>query len=250
MKYLIVAVINAIYGILLFLTLKPDTPGVVLIIFIAGVLTILGLSGFFLWLWRILAREQTSQPSPAMKSWYQLAKGIDILLILGLLFRAFILQPFVVEGNSMETNFHNKEFLLVDRISYKFREPQRGDVIIFRFPRNQADDYIKRIIGLPGETVRIQASQVFINNQIIYEDYLQPMSQTLIGSDPANFLEKTLGSEEYFVMGDNRSNSSDSRDWGMVPKANLIGRAWLTVYPFQNFSLVQKAPFRLEYSSL
>jgi len=239
MKYLLVALINTIYGILLLTTLKPDTPGFILILFVALILTIMGLVGLAMWLWQVISTQK--EAGSAIKSWFQIIKGIDILLVLGLLFRSFILQPFVVEGNSMETNFHNQEFLLVDRISYKFRSPQRGEVIVFRYPKNPNEDYIKRIVGLPGETVNIENGKIYINDNLLNEGYLPLGSQTFTSTENGS-LKTTLGPKEYFVLGDNRQNSSDSREWGILPQKNIIGRAWLIVFPFQDLGKVKNPP--------
>lgn len=249
MKYLIVALINAIYGILLLFTLTKTTPGLILIVLVASILVILGLIGFALWLWRLYS-EKSPQSETGLKNWYQITRGVDILLVLGLLFRVFILQPFVVEGNSMENNFSNQEFLLVDRISYRFIAPHRGDVIIFRFPKNPSEDYIKRIIGLPGETVKIENGQIFINDLLLEEGYLTQDTLTLTSTDSGSFFEKTLSQDEYLVLGDNRENSSDSRDWGTVPKKNIIGRARIIVYPFDKAGIIKKPVINLENSFL
>jgi len=239
MRYLIIALINSIYGILLLVTLRSDTTGFYLVLFIASVLTILGLVGLSLWFWKTFVTSKSSDQSTALKNWYQLAKGIDILLILGLFFRSFVLQPFLVEGSSMEPNYHNQEFLLVDRASYKFKQPQRGEVIIFQFPKNIDEDYIKRIVGLPGENIKIENGQIFINGLLLNENYLPSNTQTDVRANPEDTLNITLNPGEYFVLGDNRDNSSDSREWGTVPEKNIIGRAWLIAYPFENFGKVK-----------
>lgn len=246
MKYLIVALINAIYGIMLLLSLAGDTPGLFLIASIATIITVLGLVGFGLWLYNfIISIKEEKKESAALKSWWQIVKGIDILLILGLLFRFFILQPFVVDGNSMEPNFHDQEYLLVNQLTYRLRPPERGETIIFRFPKNPQEDYIKRIIGLPGETVEIADGQILINSQLLDEKYLTADEQTIANGGLTPF-EKILGSDEYFVMGDNRTHSSDSREWGAVPKKNIIGRAWLVVYPWQYHGFIKNPTLNLE----
>ena len=246
MKYLIVALINAIYGIMLFLSISRDTPGLFLIISIASIITILGLVGFGLWLYDFITSvKEEKKESTLLKSWWQIAKGIDILLILGLLFRAFVLQPFMVDGNSMEPNFHDQEYLLVNQMTYRLRTPERGETIIFQFPKNPSEDYIKRIIGLPGETVEITEGKILINNQLLAESYLSEDEQTIANGGLTDFKEQ-LGLDEYFVMGDNRGHSSDSREWGAVPRKNIIGRAWLVVYPWQYRGLVKNPSINLE----
>src|SRR3990167_6819782 len=137
MKYLIVALINAILGLIILFQLTVDTPGFILFFFIGSVIALLGLIGLGLWFWDFWTsiKEGPGKKS-ALKNWLQVAKGIDFLLVLGLVFRAFVLQPFVVDGNSMEPNFHNQEYLLVNMLTYRVRAPQRGDVIIFQSPKN------------------------------------------------------------------------------------------------------------------
>lgn len=239
MKYLILAVINAIYGVLLLSTLSLDTPGFYLVLIIGLVLAIMGLAGFIFWIQMIVkSSDCVSGDETMIKSWLSLVQSFDIVLVIGLLFKAFVLQPFIVEGSSMEPNFHSQEIMLVDKISYRFKEPQRGDVIIFKAPKNPGDDYIKRIVALPGETIQIAKGKVFINNMLLDEDYLLPGQITDNGTSAVVF-SKNLQANEYFTLGDNRGNSSDSRTWGVMPRANMIGRAWWNIYPFSYFSRVQ-----------
>jgi signal peptidase I len=242
MKYLLVALINAVYGIMLLTSITRNTPGLILIVFIGGILAILGIVGFGLWLWEMISsvKERPKSAELALKSWWQIAKGIDILLILGLLFRFFVLQPFVVDGNSMEPNYHDKEYLLVNQLTYRLRAPERGETIIFRYPKDPQEDFIKRIVGLPGETLEIDHGQVYINDLLLEENYIN-VEEALSGQ-----LSKiTLKNDEYFVMGDNRNHSSDSRDWGALPRKNIIGRAWLNVYPLRYWGLVKNPAINL-----
>ena len=144
MKYLIVALINALLGLIILLQLTVDTPGFILFLFIGSVIALLGLIGLGIWFWDFWASiKEGPRKNSALKNWLQVAKGIDFLLVLGLIFRAFVLQPFVVDGNSMEPNFHNQEYLLVNMLTYRVRAPKRGDVIIFQSPKNPQEDYIK-----------------------------------------------------------------------------------------------------------
>ncbi|MBM2821236.1 MAG: putative signal peptidase signal peptidase [Candidatus Berkelbacteria bacterium] len=239
MKYLIISLLNAIYGLVLLFSVTPNSSGVTLVLFIGTILALLGIIGFALWIWHTITsiRGQSTNTENILKSWWQIAKGIDVLLVFGLLFRFFVLQPFMVEGNSMEPNYHDKEYLLVNQMTYRLRSPQRGETIIFKFPINPQEDYIKRIIGLPGETVKISEGKVFINNKMLIEDFLTAGQQTNFGGGLDQKYFKTLGENEYFVMGDNRDHSSDSRDWGILPKKNIIGRAWWIIYPlkYRNF---------------
>lgn len=239
MKYLILAIINAVYGVLLLSTLSSDTPGFYLVLIIGLILTIMGLVGLILWIRMVIkTNNDTSAGHIMIDSWMSLVKSFDIVLVIGLLFKALILQPFIVEGSSMEPSFHNQEIMLVDKISYRFKAPQRGDVVIFKAPKSPGDDYIKRIIAVPGETVQITKGKVFINGMLLDENYLSPGQATDSGTSMVVF-SKTLQTNEYFVLGDNRNNSSDSRMWGIMPKNNIIGRAWWNIYPFLYFDHVQ-----------
>lgn len=248
-KYLLFAIINAIYGILLLLTLSANTPGLYLVLIIGLVLTIMGLVGFVLWVkMAIDVNRDESTDDGLIKSWYSLVRSFDIVLVIGLLFRAIIVQPFIVDGPSMDPNFHNNQIILVDKISYHFNQPQRGDVVVFQAPKNPQDDYIKRIIATPGETVVITQGKVFVNGYLLDEPYLS--SKITTNSDHGSILRQTMGPDQYFVMGDNRDNSSDSRSWGVMPGINLIGHAWLSVYPWQEKGLLKFSDPILEKNQL
>jgi signal peptidase I len=153
---------------------------------------------------------------------------VAILIVLP--FRMFIAQPFLVSGASMSPNFETGNYLIVDQLSYNFEDPQRGEIIIFRYPNDPKKFFIKRVIGLPTETVKISSSKVFIKNTEnpngfeLDEPYLQNTS--------SKDTETTLNEDEYYVMGDNRPASSDSRVWGVLPKDLIVGRAFLRLFPF------------------
>lgn len=157
----------------------------------------------------------------------------------------FLFQPHQVRGNSMYPNFHDGEYILTDKISYRVGEPKRGDVVIFKAPRNEEYDYIKRIIGLPGETIKISSNQIIINNTALPESYLDKII-TSSGSFLRPQDQILVPENNFFVLGDNRSHSSDSREWGFVPKENIIGKAWLRYWPPPAFGIVPAA----DYSSL
>lgn len=158
------------------------------------------------------------------------------VLLAAFLVRSFIAQPFVVQGRSMEPTFSHQDYLVVDKVKYRLGNPERGDVIVFKAPEDMTQNYIKRIIGLPGETVKIENNTVSINGEPLSEEYLP--EEAFSGQTGTFFLEQTLGPDEYFVMGDNRDHSSDSRRWGPLPEHNIVGRALITVYPFQDFGLI------------
>lgn len=150
----------------------------------------------------------------------------------------FLFQPHQVRGSSMYPNFHDGEYILTDKISYRLHEPQKGDVIIFKAPRNEEYDYIKRIIGLPGEEIELLDGKVFINDQPFDESYLPKEFLTSGGSFLRANSPVSIPKGQYLVLGDNRSHSSDSREWGFVPKQNIIGKAWFRYWPPDRLGLI------------
>lgn len=147
--------------------------------------------------------------------------------------RTFIVQPFLVSGASMEPGFSSGHYLLIDELTYRFSEPERGDVIVFRYPGNESDFYIKRVIGLPGEQVAVKEGEVKINGVPINEDYLK--SSPAGGGD----INLILASSQYFVLGDNRSYSFDSRNWGPLTRDYIIGKARLRLFPFARAGVIE-----------
>lgn len=142
----------------------------------------------------------------------------------------FLTQPHKVDGRSMEPNFYDGEYLLSDKLSYKLHEPKRGDVIVFNAPVDRARDYIKRIIGLPGETLSLNAGIVYINNSPLQEIYLSK-GPSIPGNVLGEGVQYHIGQDEYIVMGDNRNHSSDSRSWGPIKKKDIVGKAWFVYWP-------------------
>lgn len=162
---------------------------------------------------------------------FEVIKIVILAVVIVLPVRYFLFQPFFVQGISMEPNFENGDYLIVDEISYRFREPERGEIIVFKYPKNPTQRYIKRIIGLPGETVEIKEGQVIIldenGNQVLDEsEYLSENIETS-GNIRVSLLE-----DEYFVLGDNRNFSSDSRRWGVLPKKYIVGKVYVRAWPF------------------
>ncbi|MEK7111107.1 MAG: signal peptidase I [Patescibacteria group bacterium] len=152
-----------------------------------------------------------------------------------------VTQPHQVNGSSMYPNLHDGEFLLTDKFTYKFRNPQRGDIVVFAAPP-QAHcpvglncDFIKRIIGMPGEKIKVERGQIYINGIKMSEPYENLVKGTGGGSSGNSFLaegvERTIPEGQYVVMGDNRPGSSDSRDWGTIKKNAIVGKAWLRYWP-------------------
>ena len=160
-----------------------------------------------------------------------------IALLVVLPIRLFIAQPFIVSGASMEATFSTGEYLIVDQLTYHFEDPERGDVIVFRYPRDPSKFFIKRVIGIPGDTVSIDGDRVTISNNehrdgvVLEESYVLAMN-----SDTT--LTESLGGEEYFVMGDNRDASSDSRMWGVLQRDKIIGRAFFRLFPLTEISIL------------
>lgn len=163
------------------------------------------------------------------KFWKELFKLVLLSIVIVIPFRLYIAQPFIVDGASMDPTFDTGNYLIVDELTYHFRGPERGSILIFKYPRDPRKSFIKRVIGLPGEKVSIALGQVTIfnteypNGLILDEPYVK-----LEKKDSADYV---LGQGEYFVLGDNRLGSADSRVWGPVPEANIIGRPIIRLFP-------------------
>jgi signal peptidase I len=161
-------------------------------------------------------------------------KYFIIALVITLPIKKFVAQPFVVSGTSMVPTFEDGEYLIIDEISYRLHDPARGDVIVFRYPKDPSRYYIKRLIGLPGETVEIRDNGVFVTNAsgtIKINDSFIKYPGGLSGD------KRTLGADEYYVLGDNRVGSSDSRFWGTVPRNLIIGQVLARALPFSRATL-------------
>lgn len=161
---------------------------------------------------------------------WEVLEVVLVAVVTVFLIRSFLVQPFLVSGASMEPNFSTGNYLLIDEIAYRFREPQRGEVIVFKYPENPSIYYIKRIVGLPGETIKIEKGTVGIirngsSEGILSERYLSPSTLT------SGNITKTLGPTEYFMLGDNRNYSFDSRGWGPMDKKYIVGLVRLRLLP-------------------
>jgi signal peptidase I len=169
----------------------------------------------------------------------EIATFLVLAVVIVLPIRLFVAQPFVVEGESMHPTFESGDYLIVDELTYRFEEPKRGDVVVFRYPNNPSVFYIKRVIGLPGETVSIQRGKVSITKPdgtklTLEEPYV-------VAEDATYTKDSVIGKDEYFVMGDNRPQSSDSRIWGLLPKKDLMGRAFVQLLPVARASVLPGA---------
>ncbi|MCH7492625.1 signal peptidase I [Patescibacteria group bacterium] len=179
----------------------------------------------------------------------ELIKIVLIAVAVIIPIRYFLFQPFYVRGASMEPNFHDNEYLIIDEISYRFNDPQRGEVVVIKDPKSQSEFLIKRIIGLPEEKVEIKNGQVIIYNDqftegvVLFEEYLPEGLQTNGGD------EFQLSQDQYYVLGDNRPVSLDSRNFGALEGDNIVGRAWLRVWPFNQFQQFSSPEYNYNLSS-
>lgn len=173
---------------------------------------------------------------------WEIVKVASISLAIILPVRYFLIQPFYVKGASMEPNFHDHEYLIIDEISYRFNAPERGQVIVFRYPKDPQEYFIKRVIGLPGESVQINDGKIIIYNQdhpqgfTLDESYLPSDLETMDVSGA----KLQLGSDEYFVLGDNRNNSKDSRSFGAVDRSFITGKVLFRGWPLDKITLFDK----------
>jgi signal peptidase I len=170
---------------------------------------------------------------------WEIFKIAVIALAIVVPIRYFLFQPFFVKGQSMEPNFENGDYLIVDELSYRIRPPERGEVIVFKYPEDTSQRYIKRIIGLPGETIEIKDGKITIyekNSKVETLDESGYLPSYITTSDD---LQITLADNQYFVLGDNRQVSYDSRRWGPVPKQDIIGRAVIRAWPLASLTLIE-----------
>ncbi|OQX01016.1 signal peptidase I [Candidatus Parcubacteria bacterium A4] len=164
---------------------------------------------------------------------FEVVRITVIALLIVLPVRYFLFQPFLVNGQSMEPNFSQNDYLIIDEISYRLGEPERGDIVVFKYPEDPSKRFIKRVIGLPGETVEIGNGQVVIHgkdgSRVLDETGYLAYNILTIGN-----VNVSVGENEYFVMGDNRVASFDSRSWGVLPRKNIIGKVFLRAWPFNS----------------
>jgi signal peptidase I len=197
--------------------------------------------------------------SPARTMLREMLETLLFTLLIFFLVRS-VIQNFRVEGSSMETNLHTGQYIIVNRIeylhidlnffqrllpgnanvppklAYLFHLPRRGDIVVFEYPRDTSRDFIKRVIGLPGETVEVRNNQVLINGRPLNEPYLSDSARTQMG----NMAPVVVPADAIFVMGDNRGNSSDSRSWGSLPLDKIVGRAWFIYWPQQYWGSIPR----------
>lgn len=191
----------------------------------------------------IALKEEVQKPSPAPEKRHSLKteiletlRFIFIAIIIVIPIRLFIAQPFIVSGASMDPTFKNGQYLIVDELSYRLNGPARGDVVIFKYPKNPKQYFIKRVIGLPGDTITIGD-----NGAVSIKDTSGTMfllDEPYIVFKKNDALSRTVGADEYFMMGDNRAGSFDSRMWGPVKREFIIGRALVRLFPLSTLSIL------------
>lgn len=183
------------------------------------------------------------EKNEALSVIWEVIKIVIVSLAIIIPIRYYLVQPFFVKGASMEPSLEDGDYILVDELSYGFHDPARGDIVIFRYPLDHSQFFIKRVIGLPGEIVEVNDNKVIVYNTeypkgyVLPEPYLASYQQT-VGS-----VRVKLDGDEYFVMGDNRLQSSDSRRWGPVPRSLITGRAFIRPWPLERASKIPNVEY-------
>ncbi len=172
--------------------------------------------------------------APVLYEAWEWIKVIVIAIIIATIVRYFIFEPFIVVGTSMDPTFKTGQFLIIDRLSYRFHEPRRGDVIVLVNPNDHSEYFIKRIVGLPSETVTLENGVVKITNSSTTKEIQEPYIASIHKS--FNNAEYSLNNKQYFVMGDNRAESSDSRAWGPLDRDLIIGRPAIRLFPLNKIT--------------
>lgn len=171
-----------------------------------------------------------------------LVELIEFIAIIGailVVIRFFVAEPHKVSGSSMVPNFHDGDYIITNKVATQLSNPQRGEVIILKNPRNMDQVFIKRVIGLSGDRVMVNGGKVYLNGRLLPEPYLPLGTRTYGGAYLTEGEELTVPEGRFFVMGDNRGGSSDSREWGTLGKDLIVGQAWLRYWPPQQFTLIQ-----------
>lgn len=197
-------------------------------------------------------KPEETAPQPASKMalafLFELIQVAAISLAIIIPVRYFLIQPFYVKGASMEPNFFDHEYLIIDELSYRFHQPIRGDIVVFRPPNDGKQFFIKRIIGLPGETVEIVGGQIRIFNTQSPNGFVLKEAHYLDQDFTATTQTVTLKADEYFVMGDNRSASLDSRYFGPIKRSSIVGRVWLRGWPLDRWKTFEAPTYQTDDS--
>lgn len=170
-----------------------------------------------------------------------------VVFAVGIFFFVYLLimRPHKIKGQSMHPNFPDNEYLLTEKVTYYLRQPVRGDVVVFTPPVSETDEFIKRVIALPGEKIVIEGGKVYVNGQLLKESYISENIRTQNGSFLSEGVEYTVPPGEYFVLGDNRPHSSDSRAWGPIKKKSISGRAWVAYWPLTSAGTIKLPNYEL-----
>lgn len=174
---------------------------------------------------------------------FDILESIVVALAIFVVIYLFLFQPHQVKGASMEPNFHDGEYILTNKFQYHFDTPKRGDVVVFKSPQNPDIDFIKRIIGLPGETIKLEDNRYYINGVELTEPYIAEELFTYNGSYLRDGMEIVVPQDHYFVSGDNRPRSSDSREWGPIEKSSIIGKSQLRYWPFDRLGIISRVQY-------
>jgi signal peptidase I len=176
----------------------------------------------------------------AIRAFFDFLQGIVVIMAILVMIYLFVMSPQEINGASMEPNFHNGEYILTNKVSYRLAMPKRGDVVIFKSPRNKDIDYIKRVLGLPGDEVELRKNTFYVNGIEVVEPYLSSDAFTFGGSYLAEESLIIVPEGMYFVVGDNRQHSSDSREFGPIPLEDFIGQAFLRYWPFDRAGILTR----------
>lgn len=193
---------------------------------------------------RVVGRSYDELPQPQVTRGNSfLREVVETLLLVLAIYTLVNLSTarFVVEGSSMEPNFHTDEFIIVSRLAYIIGEPERGDVIVFHYDETRQRDFIKRVIGLPGEVVELREGRVYINGELLEEPYVREYCRVTFCPNRS----WPLGDDEYFVLGDNRNSSQDSHDFGPIKRHQIIGRAWVRYWPPEAWKIISHHDYGL-----
>lgn len=166
----------------------------------------------------------------------EVVETILLTLLIYILVRTFLIENYRVLGHSMVPTLEDEQFLVVSKLDYRLREPERGDIVVFLDPRNADRKLIKRIIGLPGETVEVRSGEVFVDGQALPEPYVKNQARY---NEPA----QAVPVAQFYVLGDNRANSSDSHNWGTLPEDKIVGRAWFSYWPPELWGPIRHAEY-------
>jgi signal peptidase I len=181
-----------------------------------------------------------------LSAFFDFVQSIVVIMAIMVMIYLFVMSPQEISGASMEPNFHNGEYILTNKVMYKLKNPERGDVVIFKSPRNKQIDYIKRVIALPGETIKLSNNKYYVNGLPLEEPYLEPGVTIFGGSYLPEGVEVTIPQDYYFVSGDNRPHSSDSREFGPIAKEDFIGQAFVRYFPLNKAGILPKQTYSVD----